>query len=93
MIIMENTNKTPKGFIEVISLSRVTRGRDDFGTWLTDDIEEVELISLNNIALVRNDGNILLNHPYPSGDYFCRTKHTYEEVKHKIKESTEVNNE
>lgn len=60
-------------FIEVISISSILY-RDEV-------VEEVELINLDNIAIITPSGNILLKRGYPNGDNVCKTKHTYEELK------------
>lgn len=60
-------------FIEVISLSAFTY-RDEV-------YEDVELINVDNIAIITSSGNIVLKRGYPNGDNVCKTKHTYEELK------------
>lgn len=67
-------------FIEVTVVSPIpTYGEG--GMPHTHIVEEVELINLDNIAIITCSGNILLKRGYPNGDNVCRTKHTYEELK------------
>ena len=75
-----------KGFIEVISLSRIESF--DKGVGITTRFEkERELINLDNIALVNCNGDIYLQRGYPNGDHVCKTDHTYDEIIEKILKS------
>jgi len=75
-----------KGFIEVISLSRIEAFDKDMNV-VTRFEKERELINLDNIALVNCNGDIYLQRGYPNGDHVCKTDHTYDEIVGKIIEA------
>lgn len=67
-------------FIEVTVASPIPY-YDEGGMPHISIVEEVELINLDNIAIITPSGNIILKRGYPNGDNVCKTKHTYEEFK------------